>query len=193
MDEHEGLLVAAITTLRELPAVRPDATARVLVAIAAERQRDRERDASGASRKWMWTGIAAAVVLGILVMPVARRFERDPAMAPARGAPIVPQVLTSTNAASVTEMPRPVQLVFSAPSARSVRVVGDFNGWDERRSPMMRDGASGLWNVHLMLRPGRHVYAYVVNDSQWVRDPRAAAAPDADFGNPGSVMLVGHP
>ena len=88
---------------------------------------------------------------------------------------------------------RAVEVVFSAPAARSVRVVGDFNGWNERLSPMVRDDASGLWSARLMLRPGRHVYAFVVNDTQWMRDPRAPAAPDADFGRAGSVLLVGRP
>jgi len=86
-----------------------------------------------------------------------------------------------------------VQLVFRAPSASSVRVVGDFNAWDKEQAPMTRDAESGLWSVTLSLRPGRHVYAFVVDDSVWMRDPRATAAPDADFGRPGSVLLVGRP
>jgi 1,4-alpha-glucan branching enzyme len=74
-----------------------------------------------------------------------------------------------------------------------VHVVGDFNEWDKEQAAMVRDSASGLWSATLMVRPGRHVYAFVVNDSIWRRDPRAAAAPDADFGRPGSVLLVTRP
>jgi hypothetical protein len=55
----------------------------------------------------------------------------------------------------------------------------------------MRDSASGLWSISLALRPGRHVYAFLVDDTVWVQDPRAMEAPDADFGRPGSVLLVG--
>ncbi|MEO7456529.1 MAG: isoamylase early set domain-containing protein, partial [Gemmatimonadaceae bacterium] len=80
-----------------------------------------------------------------------------------------------------------------APTAGSVRVVGDFNAWDKERAPMLRDAQTGLWTVTLSLRPGRHVYAFVVDDSIWMRDPRSVAAPDADFGRPGSVLLVGRP
>jgi hypothetical protein len=58
---------------------------------------------------------------------------------------------------------------------------------------MTRDPASGLWSETLALRPGRHVYAFVVDDSVWMRDPRTPAADDADFGRPGSVLLVGRP
>jgi hypothetical protein len=58
---------------------------------------------------------------------------------------------------------------------------------------MTRDQASGLWSQTLALRPGRHIYAFVVDDSVWMRDPRTPAASDADFGRPGSVLLVGRP
>jgi 1,4-alpha-glucan branching enzyme len=34
-----------------------------------------------------------------------------------------------------------------APSARSVRVVGDFNGWDGRLNPMRSLGSSGVWEL----------------------------------------------
>ncbi|MCA9176227.1 MAG: 1,4-alpha-glucan branching protein GlgB [Planctomycetales bacterium] len=34
-----------------------------------------------------------------------------------------------------------------APNAQSVSVVGDFNHWDARRSPMMRRGTSGFWEL----------------------------------------------
>ena len=39
-----------------------------------------------------------------------------------------------------------------APNARSVSVVGDFNGWDGRLHPMRSLGASGIWELFL---PGR--------------------------------------
>jgi 1,4-alpha-glucan branching enzyme len=36
-----------------------------------------------------------------------------------------------------------------APSARSVRVVGDFNSWDGRVHPMRALGSSGVWEIFL--------------------------------------------
>ena len=36
-----------------------------------------------------------------------------------------------------------------APAARSVRVVGDFNGWDGRLHPMRVLGSSGVWEIFL--------------------------------------------
>jgi 1,4-alpha-glucan branching enzyme len=101
------------------------------------------------------------------------------------------RVAAASNDARDAGSIRSVQLVFRDPAARRVSVVGDFTDWDANQAPMERDSASGLWSVTLALRPGRHVYAFLVDDSVWVQDPRAMVAPDADFGRPGSVLLVG--
>jgi 1,4-alpha-glucan branching enzyme len=36
-----------------------------------------------------------------------------------------------------------------APNARRVSVVGDFNGWDGRKHPMRRRGATGVWELFI--------------------------------------------
>ncbi len=36
-----------------------------------------------------------------------------------------------------------------APNARRVSVVGDFNGWDGRRNPMRKRGATGVWEIFM--------------------------------------------
>ena len=46
-----------------------------------------------------------------------------------------------------------VAFVLWAPNARGVRVIGDFNLWDERLHPMRRVGANGLWELFV---PGAH-------------------------------------
>jgi 1,4-alpha-glucan branching enzyme len=44
-----------------------------------------------------------------------------------------------------------------APSARSVRVVGDFNSWDGRLHPMRSIGSSGIWELFMPdVGPGAH-------------------------------------
>ena len=50
-----------------------------------------------------------------------------------------------------------------APNASSLSVVGDFNGWDGRRMPMRRRGATGFWELFVPgLRPG-HLYKYQIH------------------------------
>ena len=77
-----------------------------------------------------------------------------------------------------------------APSASHVALVGDFNGWDAHATPLHAVAARGVWAVEIPLRPGRHAYAFVVDDSTWMADPVAARAPGDDFGAPNSVIVV---
>lgn len=206
--------------LRPLPDVDPSRVAQLLVAVAAERERDREAlQRTRRLRRWASAGggLAAATVLAALLLrspdagvPGAGRSAArgadvaasSPAGGPPGGPPggaatattqaVTPQTrLAAGGADEVAALP--VQLVFRAPSARRVSVVGDFNGWDARATTMTRDHASGLWSQTLLLRPGRHVYAFVVDDSIWARDPALPPATDPDFGRPGSVLLVGRP
>src|SRR5258708_22374610 len=187
--------------LRPLPQVGDAAKARVLIAVAAERERGREEVGRGGLWRgagwWLerGAGLAAAVAMATFLLrapvrtPVRTRVGAI-AVARAAGTPATPTAqLAGHDAAAEMDVARQsVQLVLRAPSASRVRVVGDFNGWDGERAPMTRDSSSGLWSVTLSLRPGRHVYAFVVDDTLWMRDLRAPASSDADFGRPGSVM-----
>jgi 1,4-alpha-glucan branching enzyme len=67
-----------------------------------------------------------------------------------------------------------------APSARGVRVIGDFNHWDGRGHPMRSLGSSGVWELFV---PGvdagtRYKYDICGPDGSWRRkaDPMAALA-----------------
>ena len=209
-DDADETIARIAAALRPLPDVDPAQKARVLVAVAAERERAR-REATREKRTVRWLGVASALIAAGLVATFDLRGS-DPASrtdAPIRGvasraaAPSTAAVATSPNSASVdTRLAthaadgvalQPVQLVLRAPEAHRVSIVGDFNGWDASASKMTRDPASGLWSQTLALRPGRHVYAFIMDDSVWIRDPRAPAASDTDFGRPGSVLLVGQP
>ncbi len=44
---------------------------------------------------------------------------------------------------------RGVHFAVWAPNARSVSVVGEFNGWDARRHLMRQPGASGIWEIFI--------------------------------------------
>lgn len=82
-----------------------------------------------------------------------------------------------------------VKFVFLAPQAANVSLVGDFNGWDATKVPMVRTPNSGLWTVTLPLTAGRHLYQFVV-DGDWTSDPNAPTAGDDGFGHANSVRLV---
>ena len=49
-----------------------------------------------------------------------------------------------------------------APNAKAVSVIGDFNNWDARRSPMRRLGESGIWELFLPAAAERDKYKFHV-------------------------------
>lgn len=82
-----------------------------------------------------------------------------------------------------------VQFTLPVPAAHQVVVVGDFNHWDTHATPLRRT-PSGTWRATVRLKPGAHVYSFVVDGSRWVPDPAAPLAPGSDFGSPNSLVTV---
>ena len=202
-DEIDETIARIAAALRPMPPIDPARKASVLVAVAAERERAREARRRVA-RRWRTAGLMGVAAAAGLLLTVwwrdviggrdalrsTPRTAAASATTPASGAPATSHLVASESA---DVAPLPVQLVLRAPAAHRVSVVGDFNGWDAAVNTLARDPASGLWSGTVALRPGRHVYAFIVDDSVWVRDPRMPQARDADFGRPGSVLLVGRP
>jgi 1,4-alpha-glucan branching enzyme len=85
-----------------------------------------------------------------------------------------------------------VRFVLVDSAARSVSVVGDFNGWRRGETPLSAGSKAGVWTVSLPLPPGRHEYAFIVDGQRWVIDPASVASSD-EFGTESSVVLVAPP
>jgi hypothetical protein len=207
-----------VTELRVLPQVRPGATQEVLARLAAQQASGPAPVADeadviplhrAARRRVIalpWVGLlaVAATLAGFMIRGVLPVREETPVVAaspepaPPSGEPIIDTsapVALAADAASRTgdELAVPVLFVLEAPKARKVELVGDFNGWEGSRTALVRQANTGLWTLTIPLTPGRHVYAFVVNDSVWTLDPRAAKAKDPDFGTEQSVVIVGRP
>ena len=87
-----------------------------------------------------------------------------------------------------------VQFVLVAPDAKTVNVVGDFNGWDTAHPAFhAKNHGGGVWSVTAPVRPGYHRYAFLVDDSLWVADPSAPRVGDGDFGIQSSAIVVEQP
>jgi hypothetical protein len=99
--------------------------------------------------------------------------------------------LGDTVASTLRDTLRLVRLMFDAPEARRVAVAGDFNGWSEHATPLVRDASTRQWSVTLALHAGDHRYAFVVDDTRWVPDPRANRAARAADGRTYSMLTVG--
>jgi AMP-activated protein kinase-like protein len=203
----DPLVERAVDALRALPAVDRARIARVVAAAARRRAEDTLPDEDDlvseipqrSRRAWVLATAGAAVVLiaagvDILVARGAppRREIQSATMPTAASSPaIAPAVAASASSDAVDAASIPTQFVYDG-TAHRVALVGDFNGWDERATPLVREPGSALWSVTVPLQRGRHVYAFIV-DSTWTTDRRAPVSRDPDFGVEGSVIIVGRP
>lgn len=123
-------------------------------------------------RRWWWGAAAAAA---LLVTVTVRPWRRD------AGLPVGTTVETANAVRFDLQLPN---------DAKEVALVGDFNGWDENATPMLRRGEDGTWSARVSLPPGRHVYAFVIDGQQWLVDPLAPQVPDEGYG-PANALIVG--
>jgi hypothetical protein len=189
-DSNDEVLGAFVERLQAMPVSDPRARAAILARVRGRRQAPWR-----ATLAWAWQPsvsllAAAAVVVaalgagyagGVLVTPAASTDEIATTTIP---------VVAVSNVQSSDSLV-PVQFVLPAKGATQVALVGDFNGWDAQMTALKDPTRSGVWEVTLLLPPGRHTYAFLVNDTTWKVDPRAQTETDPDFGRARSVILVG--
>ncbi len=83
-----------------------------------------------------------------------------------------------------------VTFVFTpAHGAKTVSVVGSFNGWDPKKGEMKRQ-SDGSFRRKETLRPGRYEYKFFV-DGQWFVDPEAEGRVANAYGTENSMVAVG--
>jgi hypothetical protein len=99
-------------------------------------------------------------------------------------------VLGDTVVSTLRDTLRLVRLMFDAPDARRVAVAGDFNRWDADATLLTRERGTRAWSVTLALRAGEHRYAFVVDGTRWVPDPRAERIARGEDGRLYSLLNV---
>jgi hypothetical protein len=92
--------------------------------------------------------------------------------------------------AAHTDTVHVVRFVFLDSTAKQVAVVGDFNDWERAATPLVSQTGSGMWTASVVLRPGHHEYAFIVDGKRWAPDPFALTKTD-EFGTTSSIMTVG--
>ncbi len=73
----------------------------------------------------------------------------------------------------------------------TVAVAGSFNGWSKSAHPMQR-AADGTWSARVPLDDGIHHYKFVLDNEEWVYDPRSDQGleePDGHGGNNSAVLI----
>ena len=66
---------------------------------------------------------------------------------------------------------KPVNFICFAAEAKSVVLVGDFNGWDPAALAMNRQ-PDGAWTAQVLMGHGHHQYLFLV-DGKPTLDPKA--------------------
>jgi len=87
----------------------------------------------------------------------------------------------------------PVIFSLADDQARSVYLIGSFNGWKPEGYEMKRDDRSSRWIVQIDLPPGEHEYAFLIDDKQAISDPRAIFYKMDGFGSRNSVIYTSAP
>jgi 1,4-alpha-glucan branching enzyme len=81
-----------------------------------------------------------------------------------------------------------VDFFCDAPAAESVRLVGDFNGWDMAATPMRRM-PDGRWMASLEIPHGHHEYLFLV-DGVPTLDPNASGVAHDENNEAVSLIAV---
>lgn len=55
--------------------------------------------------------------------------------------------------------------------ATKVSLVGSFNDWNKSANPMKKE--NGVWKCTVSMKPGKYEYQFVVNETDWVVDPKS--------------------
>lgn len=90
----------------------------------------------------------------------------------------------------MTNPEQSIHLTLYSPDARSVALIGDFNGWGSKNEIRLTPAGDGLWSVSINLPTGQHQYAYLVDGRHWVADPRARHQLSDDFGRRNAVLTI---
>jgi len=98
------------------------------------------------------------------------------------------KVNMAKNARTDAGIKKPQIFSFTAPTAVSVQLVGDFTHWKDRPINMQK-GPDGIWRTTVQLKPGTHHYRFLV-DGQWRDDPECTVRVQNPYGGQNSVRQV---
>lgn len=96
---------------------------------------------------------------------------------------------TSAGGEQRTETHRLVTFRIDEPGAKSVSVVGSFNGWSPQDHRLQRRD-DRTWEITLSLAPGRYAYRFLIDQNKQVLDPSTKLTEPDGFGGQNSVVIV---
>ena len=174
-------LLKALRVLAAKPVVADEAeptpwfTERVMARLA-ERE---ERWPARLRRAWLTPRIRPATALAAMALTALIA-----ATVAVRSRPQAPAAAAEPQGSAVQ-----IVLRLSAPGAKHVNAVGDFNGWSKQATPLVPAG-DGEWVARVRLAPGVYQYTFLVDGKEWVVDPNAGETVDDGFGNRNAVLKL---
>ncbi|HAE37450.1 MAG TPA: hypothetical protein DCG57_02290 [Candidatus Riflebacteria bacterium] len=81
------------------------------------------------------------------------------------------------------------EFTYESATATKVSIVGNFNDWNKDANPLNKE--DGVWKTSLNLKPGKHEYQFVINDTDWIVDPKQAVSVKNKYEGMNSVVEVG--
>ncbi|MBN1505871.1 MAG: AAA family ATPase [Sedimentisphaerales bacterium] len=132
--------------------------------------------------------VAPAVTPGGAAALTASAARVEPSVqAPPRPAATIDEKLSDYY--GVNQIQDAVVFVTLYPRAKSVEIAGDFNNWQPAKTPMIRVGDSGVWQIKMKLNQGTYRYRLVV-DGQWQQDPYNERTELNPYGEYNSIVDV---
>jgi hypothetical protein len=84
-----------------------------------------------------------------------------------------------------------IRFTLAAPEAGSVKVVGDWNGWDPDADLLKDEDGDGVWEAEIELERGNEYrYQFLIDNERWIADPKAPLTIDDGFGGRNSVLNI---
>jgi len=76
-------------------------------------------------------------------------------------------------------------------NVQTIRLVGEFNGWDETAVPMTFHKKDKVYRVIVELEPGRkYQFRYLLNDGYWCNDWAADEYTANEYGEDNCVVIT---
>ena len=89
---------------------------------------------------------------------------------------------------------------FRSPAARTVQIAGDWQGNNWGRGDaeagevlvglMERGGREGIWEITVVLKPGRYRYRFIIDEVKFVLDPDNPRIVDDGMGGRANLLIV---
>jgi len=90
----------------------------------------------------------------------------------------------------IKEYQKKIKIEIALESAKSVKIIGDFDGWSGKGIEMSDNDGDGIWTAEIVVEPGKYRYIVLVNEKERFIDEGADLIVEDEFGGLNSVRFV---